>query len=43
MVGTTEAISAFVWLLCLSYLYTELTTDERAMGVFIAPMLRRSR
>jgi ABC-type transport system involved in cytochrome c biogenesis permease subunit len=36
-VGTTGAISAFVWLLALAYLYTEITTDERAMGVFIAP------
>jgi ABC-type transport system involved in cytochrome c biogenesis permease subunit len=38
LVGTTAAISAFVWLLVLSYLYTELTTDERAMGVFIVPL-----
>ncbi len=37
--GTTGAISAFVLLLSLVYLYTELTTDERAMGVFIAPLL----
>ena len=35
LVGTTAAISAFVWLLGLSYLYVELTTDERAMGVFV--------
>lgn len=34
-----RAISTFVWLLALSYLYTELTTDERAMGVFILPVL----
>jgi len=34
-----RAISTFVWLLALSYLYTELTTDERAMGVFILPIL----
>jgi ABC-type transport system involved in cytochrome c biogenesis permease subunit len=39
LVGTTAAISAFVWLLGLSYLYVELTTDERAMGVFVAPLL----
>jgi ABC-type transport system involved in cytochrome c biogenesis permease subunit len=37
--GTTEAISAFVWLLALAYLYTEVTTEERAMGVFIVPLL----
>lgn len=39
LVGTTAAISAFVWLLGLSYLYIELTTDERAMGVFVAPLI----
>jgi len=32
------AVSSFVWLLALSYLYLELTTDERAMGVFIVPI-----
>ena len=37
--GTTPALSTFVWLLALAYLYTELTTDERAMGVFILPLL----
>ena len=37
--GPTSAISTFVWLLGLAYLYTELTTDERAMGVFIMPLL----
>ena len=37
--GTTPAISTFVWLLALSYLYVELATDERAMGVFIVPLL----
>jgi ABC-type transport system involved in cytochrome c biogenesis permease subunit len=37
--SATAAISMFVWLLALSYLYTELTTDERAMGVFILPLL----
>ena len=36
---TTTAISTFVWLLALAYLYTEMTTDERAMGVFILPLL----
>jgi ABC-type transport system involved in cytochrome c biogenesis permease subunit len=35
LVGTTAAISAFVWLLGLAYLYVELTTEERAMGVFV--------
>jgi ABC-type transport system involved in cytochrome c biogenesis permease subunit len=29
----------FVWLLALSYLYVELTTEERGMGVFILPLL----
>src|SRR5512139_2034747 len=37
--GTTQAISTFVWLLALAYLYTEMTTDERALGVFIVPLL----
>src|SRR5215831_8485461 len=37
--GPTSAISTFVWLLGLAYLYTEMTTDERAMGVFIIPLL----
>jgi ABC-type transport system involved in cytochrome c biogenesis permease subunit len=37
--GPTSAISTFVWLLALAYLYTEMTTDERAMGVFILPVL----
>ena len=35
----SRAVSTFVWLLALSYLYLEITTDERAMGVFIAPIL----
>ena len=35
----SRAISTFVWLLALSYLYLEITTDERAMGAFIMPML----
>ena len=38
-VGLAEAISAFVWLLAVAYLYTEVTTDERAMGVFVVPLL----
>jgi ABC-type transport system involved in cytochrome c biogenesis permease subunit len=37
--GATSAISTFVWLLALSYLYIEMTTDERAMGVFILSLL----
>src|SRR3954468_16927005 len=39
LVGTTAAISAFVWLLGLAYLYVELTTEERAMGVFVTVLL----
>ena len=35
----SRAVSTFVWLLALSYLYLEITTDERAMGAFIMPML----
>jgi ABC-type transport system involved in cytochrome c biogenesis permease subunit len=37
--SATAAILSFVWLLALSYLYLELTTGERAMGVFILPLL----
>ena len=39
LVGTSAAISAFVWLLGLSYLYVELTTNERSMGAFVAVLL----
>jgi ABC-type transport system involved in cytochrome c biogenesis permease subunit len=39
VVGASSAISTFVWLLALAYLYTEMTTDERSMGVFILPLL----
>jgi ABC-type transport system involved in cytochrome c biogenesis permease subunit len=35
----SRAVSTFVWLLTLSYLYLELTTDERSMGVFILPVI----
>ena len=35
----TSAISMFVWLLAVAYLYTEVTTDERAMGVFILTVI----
>ena len=38
-VGTTGAVSAFVCLLALAYLYTEMMTDERAMGVFVVPLM----
>ena len=37
--NASSAISTFVWLLTLSYLYLELSTDERAMGVFILPIV----
>jgi ABC-type transport system involved in cytochrome c biogenesis permease subunit len=39
LVGTTAALSAFVWLLGLSYLYVEMTSEERAMGAFVSIML----
>ena len=39
LVGTTAAVSAFVWLLALAYLYLELTTEERAMGLFVTTLL----
>jgi ABC-type transport system involved in cytochrome c biogenesis permease subunit len=35
LVGTTAAVSAFVWLLGLAYLYVELTTEARAMGALV--------
>ena len=37
--SASTAISTCVWLLALAYLYTEMSTDERAMGVFILPLL----
>jgi ABC-type transport system involved in cytochrome c biogenesis permease subunit len=37
--GANAAISVFVWLLALAYLYMEMTSEERAMGVLIAPLL----
>ena len=37
--GTSAAISAFVWLLALAYLYTETTSGERSMGLFIVVLL----
>ena len=39
VVGTTGAVSVFVCLLALAYLYTEMMTNERAMGVFIVPLM----
>jgi ABC-type uncharacterized transport system permease subunit len=39
LAGTTSAISTFVWMLALAYLYTEMATEERAMGVFIVPLI----
>ena len=39
MTNASSTISTFVWLLALAYLYTEMTTDERAMGTFILPLL----
>ena len=39
LVGTTAAVSAFIWLLGLAYLYLELTSDERSMGVFVAVLM----
>ena len=37
--NASSAISTFVLLLVLAYLYTEMTTNERAMGVFILPLV----
>ena len=39
VVGTSGAISGFVVLLALAYLYTEMMTNERSMGVFIVPAM----
>ena len=33
-----NVVSTFVWLMTLSYLYLEISTEERAMGVFILPI-----
>ena len=35
----SRAISSFVWLLALAYLYVEVTSNERAMGAFIVPIM----
>ncbi len=37
--GTTQAISTFVWLLALAYLYTETSTEERGLGIFVLPII----
>jgi ABC-type transport system involved in cytochrome c biogenesis permease subunit len=37
--GATQAISTTVWLLALAYLYMEVTTDERGLGIFILPII----
>jgi ABC-type transport system involved in cytochrome c biogenesis permease subunit len=37
--GATQAISTFVWLLVLAYLYMEVTTEERGLGIFILPIV----
>jgi ABC-type uncharacterized transport system permease subunit len=37
--GVAQAVSVFVLLLALGYLHMELTTGERALGVFIVPLL----
>ena len=39
MAEATSAISTFVLLLAIAYLCIEVTTDERAMGAFILPLL----
>jgi ABC-type transport system involved in cytochrome c biogenesis permease subunit len=39
LANPSRFVSLFVWLLTLSYLYLELATDERAMGVFILPIV----
>jgi len=39
IVNASSFVSTLVWLLGLAYLYTEMTTGERAMGAFILPLL----
>jgi ABC-type transport system involved in cytochrome c biogenesis permease subunit len=39
LVGAGDALSGFVWTLAMAYLYVELTSGERAMGAFIAPLV----
>jgi ABC-type transport system involved in cytochrome c biogenesis permease subunit len=37
--NASSAISSFVLLLSLAYLYVEMTTEERTMGAFILPLM----
>lgn len=37
--SASSAVSTFVLLLVLAYLFTEMTTEERAMGAFILPLV----
>ncbi len=39
LAGQAGAVSAFVWLLTITYLAVEMSTGERAMGVFITPLI----
>ncbi|MGE3958304.1 MAG: inner membrane protein YpjD [Vicinamibacterales bacterium] len=37
--SASSAVSTFVLLLVLAYLFTEMTTEERALGAFILPLV----
>jgi ABC-type transport system involved in cytochrome c biogenesis permease subunit len=39
MAGRTGAVSTFVWMLAVSYLSIEVSTDERGIGVFVTPLM----
>ncbi len=39
MAGRTGAVSTFVWMLAVSYLSIEVSTDERGIGIFVTPLL----
>src|SRR5262245_46290961 len=39
VMNAASAMSTFVWLVVLAYLYTEMTTDERAMGTFVLTLV----
>ncbi len=39
MTGRTGAVSTFVWMLAVSYLSIEVSTDERGIGIFVTPLL----
>ncbi len=39
MTGRTGAVSMFVWMLAVSYLSIEVSTDERGIGIFVTPLL----